>query len=416
MQQQHSSTTSRRSARRRWAPSLAVGAASALLLAGCASTSGSTADASVTETDGPQSRIALTYDGGLLVVDAATLDVVADIPLDGFNRVNPAGDGRHVLVTTAEGFQALDTGTWTDADGTVRQGEPALTDLVFAADTAGHVVRHAGRTILFADGTGDTTIFDSAALLDASDELPETETIPSESAHHGVAIELEDGTVLSTLGTPDARTGVRVLDESRTEVARNEQCPSVHGEGAAKGEAVVFGCSDGVLVYDDGVFTKIQAPDAYGRTGNQYVSETSTIAVGDYNSDPDSEGYDLTQLALIDTVAKTMMIVDLPDGVGYTWRDVARGPGDEVIVLGNDGSLHVLDEQTGEVTDSIAVIDAWEPPAEWQDAHPALVVQDGVAYVTDPSTSSIHAVDLASGDIVTGELPGAPNEIAVVTG
>lgn len=408
--------STRSTTRRRWAPFLAVGAASALLLTGCATASGSAPDASTGTTDGPRSRIALTYDGGLLVVDASTLDVVGDLPLDGFNRVNPAGDGRHVLVTTTAGFQVLDTGTWTDADGASQQAEPTLTDLVFEADTAGHVVRHAGKTILFADGSGDTTVFDSADLLEATDELPDIETIPSEAAHHGVAIELEDGTLLSTLGTSDARTGVRVLDGSRTEIARNEQCPSVHGEGAAKDEVAVFGCSDGVLVYDDGAFTKIQAPDVYGRTGNQYVSETSSIAVGDYNSDPDAEGYDLTQLAFIDTVAKTMRIVDLPDGVGYTWRDVARGPGDEVVVLGNDGSLHILDEQTGEVTDTIDVIDAWEPPVEWQDAHPALVVADGVAYVTDPATSSIHAVDLTTGDVVTGELPGVPNEIAVVTG
>ena len=47
----------------------------------------------------------------------------------------------------------LDTGTWTDEDGTSKQADPVLTDLVFAADTAGHVVRHAGKTILFADGS-----------------------------------------------------------------------------------------------------------------------------------------------------------------------------------------------------------------------------------------------------------------------
>jgi len=414
MHQQPRPSAARR--KRSRAQLLAVGAAAALLLTGCSTASGSAADPSASTSAVPQSRIALTYDGGILVVDAATLDVVGDLPLDGFNRVNPAGDGRHVLVTTTKGFRVLDTGTWTDAAGASQQAEPELTELVFPADTAGHVVRHGEKTILFADGTGDTTIFDSADLLSATDDLPETETVPSEAAHHGVAIELHDGTLLSTLGTSEARTGVRVLDASRTEIARNEQCPSVHGEGTVEDEIVVFGCSDGVLVYDDGVFTKIQAPDTYGRTGNQYVSETSTIAVGDYNSDPDAEGYDLRQLAFTDTVAKTTKIVDLPEGVGYTWRDVARGPADEVVVLGNDGSLHVLDELTGEVTDTIEVIDAWEPPAEWQDAHPALVVHDGVAYVTDPATASIHAVDLATGDIVTGELPGTPNEIAVVTG
>ena len=191
----------------------------------------------------------------------------------------------------------------------------------------------------------------------------------------------------------------------------------MHGEGTVKNEVAVFGCSDGVLVYDDGAFTKIQAPDAYGRTGNQYVTETSSIAVGDYNSDPDREGVLLEQLTLVDTVAKTMTIVTLPGGAGYTWRDVARGPSDEAIILGSDGALHVLDPETGEFGASYPVIGAWEGPAEWQDAHPALVVLGGIAYVTEPATDSLFAVDVATGEVVTSaELPATPNEIAVVTG
>jgi outer membrane protein assembly factor BamB len=210
---------------------------------------------------------------------------------------------------------------------------------------------------------------------------------------------------------------VRVLDESRTEIARNEECPSVHGEGTVKNETAVFGCSDGVLVYEGGEFTKIQAPDAYGRTGNQYVTDTSSIAVGDYNSDPDREGVLLEQLTLVDTVAKTMKIVTLPDGAGYTWRDVARGPSDEAIILGSDGALHVLDPETGEFGESYPVIGAWEGPAEWQDAHPALVVQGDTAYVTEPATKKIFAVDVKTGEVIANaSLPGTPNEIAVVTG
>ncbi|KQP57315.1 zinc metallochaperone AztD [Agreia sp. Leaf283] len=392
--------------------------ASALLLTACATDTApaQTAGAAASATD-PAPRVSLTYDGGLLVLDGATLELEADIALPGFNRINAAGDGRHVLVSTTDGFQVLDTGTWT-ADGASRTAEPELTDLVFDAPTPGHVVRHGDKTILFADGTGDTTIFDTDALLTAADDgLPETEVVSAPAAHHGVSIELEDGTLLTTIGTSEGRSGVRVLDASRTEIARNEECPSVHGEGAAKNEVAVFGCSDGVLVYDDGEFTKIQAPDAYGRTGNQYVTETSSIAVGDYNSDPDREGVLLEQLTLVDTVAKTMKIVTLPDGAGYTWRDVARGPSDEAIVLGSDGALHVLDPETGEFGASYPVIGAWEGPAEWQDAHPALVVLGGIAYVTEPATDSLFAVDVATGEVVTSaELPATPNEIAVVTG
>jgi hypothetical protein len=400
-------------------------ATSALLLTACASAeaepsgsaSSSTGSSTGTTVDSPQSRVALTYDGGIYVLDGETLELEADLPIEGFNRLNPAGDGRHALVTTAEGFQVLDLGTWTDSSGAHSVTDPELTDLVFEADTAGHVVRHGEKTILFADGTGDITIFDTDALLDSTDALPETELVASEAAHHGVAIELEDGTLLSTLGTSESRSGIRVLDSSREEIARSEECPSVHGEGAAANEVAVFGCSDGVLVYDAGVITKIAAQDTYGRTGNQYVSETSPITVGDYNSDPDSEGYLLTKLVLTDTEAKTSTVVETPEGIGYTWRGVARGPNDETLVLGSDGALHVLDVETGEFTQSFPVIDAWEGPVEWQDAHPALIVVGDTAYVTDTAASSIHAVDIATGDIIaTTELDNAPNEIAVVTG
>ena len=375
-------------------------ATSAVVLTACAAPAPQATD-EVAETTA-STRIAITYDGGIAIVDAETLDIVGDVPLAGFNRVNPAGDGQHVLVTTAKGFEVLDTAS------------ASLTGDVFAATTAGHVVRHGDKTILFDDGTGDTTIFSTDDLLAGG--LPETEVVGAEAAHHGVSIELENGTLLTTVGTPDERTGIRVLDASRTEIDRNEECPSVHGEGAAANEIAVFGCSDGVLVYDDGEITKIQAPDAYGRTGNQYVSETSPIAIGDYNSDPDSEGYLLSELAIIDTVAKTSTVVDLPEGVEYTWRDVARGPNDETLLLGSDGALHVLESATGEVTASFPVIEPWESPVEWQDAHPALTVYGGTAYVTDAASASVYAVDIASGDVIaTTELPGAPIEIAVAS-
>lgn len=353
-------------------------------------------------------RVTLTYDGGLLVLDGTTLELAADLPLEGFNRVNPAGDGRHVMVSTVSGFQVLDTGAAVDGSA----AEPTLTDLVFAADTPGHVVRHGGRTVLFADGSGHITAFDTGALDGAA--MPEVTITESEAAHHGVAIELSDGTMLSTLGTADGRTGVRVLDATGAEVSRNEQCPSVHGEGTAQDEVVIFGCSDGVLVYKDGAFTKLPAPDAYGRMGNAYVSETSALVVGDYNSDPDREGYLLSELALIDTTTNTLTVVNLPDGVEYTWRDVARGPADEAVLLSADGSLNTLDPATGDITHSWDVIDPWTSPVEWQDPHPALCVHGNTAYVTEPAKQRIIAVDLTDGTVVAETtLPGTPNEITV---
>lgn len=390
--------TNTKTLRAAW-PAALLGAA-ALALTGCATNTDAGSDTTATpKADG--TRITLTHDGGLLVLDQ-DLRVVADDAIDGFTRVNPAGDGRHVLVTVPEGFRVLDT-----------QAEPALTDAVFPADTGGHAVVHGDRTALFADGTGDVTTFDHTELDGA--DLPEVETTKSEAAHHGVAIELEDGTLLTTIGTEESRSGVRALDADGEEITRSEECPDVHGEGAVKGEVAVFGCTDGALVYQDGAFEKIDAPTEYGRTGNLFTTEDSSVAVGDYNDDPDSEGYLLDQIALIDAASGKYTVADMPDGVGFTFRDLARGPGDEAVVLGDDGALHTFDETTGEQLESYPVIDAWEGPAEWQDAHPALKVEGDVAYVTDPAERKVHAVDLTTGKVIASsdELPGVPNEIAV---
>ena len=70
-----------------------------------------------------------------------------------------------------------------------------------------------------------------------------------------------------------------------------------------------------------------------------------------------------------------------------------------------------------DITASYPVIDPWESPVEWQDPHPALVVNGGIAYVTEPASDAIHAVDLETGKVLTSaDLPGTPNEIAVAAG
>ncbi|MFK3677031.1 hypothetical protein ACI2IP_04835 [Microbacterium sp. NPDC090218] len=386
----------------------ALGAIAAVALAGCASTAPGaekTDGAAAEEHHEGDTRVAVTYDGGVLVLDGETLESVGQVELDGFLRVNSAGDhDGHVFVTAADGFHVLDSG--------LASGDVDFTGEVFEAVAAGHATPHAGRTALFDDGTGEVQVFDTDAV--GTGTLPEIDTITSDAAHHGVAIELADGTALSTIGTEESRTGVRHLAADGSELARNEQCPSVHGEGALKGEVVMFGCEDGVLLFDAGAFTKIEAPDEFGRTGNAYVTETSAIAFGDYKTDPDQEGYLLSQLVRIDTDAQKMSIVDLPDGVEYTWRGVGRDGHDNLVVLGADGSLSVLDE-SGRVVQSWDVIEPWESPTEWQQPHPGLRVVGDLAYVTDPAGSRILAVDLHTGEVsAEATLDVVPNEFVVV--
>ena len=234
----------------------AVLAGLSLLVSGCATgspagtpagTAGTTA-ASAADPADKHGRVAVSFPGGISVLDGTTLEEVETFESEEFTRLNAAGDGRHIFVTTTAGFQLLDT------------VEPKLTDLVVDAAAAGHVVRHAGNTVLFDDGTGTTTILETDELATADGTLPDVRTHTADSAHHGVSIVLEDGTLLTTVGDSTSRTGAVALeghDDHWHEIAESNECPGIHGEGTAAGEAVVFGCEDGALLFQNGTFEKL---------------------------------------------------------------------------------------------------------------------------------------------------------------
>ncbi|MFD6401769.1 zinc metallochaperone AztD [Nocardia sp. NPDC060249] len=342
--------------------------------------------------------IALTYDGGIYVLDGASLAQRGEVKIDGYNRLNPVGDDDHLMVSTKDGFRVFDA------------YDAAFTGTQFPAAKPGHVVRHAGKTVLFADGSGEVTVLDTAQV----DSGKPTEVYQAAAPHHGVAIELSNGNMVLTLGTEDKRVGIVALDKDRKELTRNEDCPGVHGEAAAQGEAVVIGCQTGAVVYRDGKITKVTSPTAYGRIGNMAGSDASPIVLGDYKQDKDAELERPQQISLVNTTDGTLRLVDI--GTSYTFRSLARGPQGEALVLGTDGKIHVIDPVAGTVVRTIPVIGSWQEPLNWQVARPNLFVRDGVAYVSDPASKQVHRVDLATGNITASTtLAATPNELTGVT-
>jgi len=418
---------------------VAVIAVAALILSGCASDPGRGGGAPGAETDpqagghpaaspdaareiqGPAPRLVLTHAGGITVLDAASLEVVGEADLDGFNRLNPAGDGRHVLVSTGSEFKVFDAGVWTEKHGDHGHSyaaRPALTDVGFQASKSGHAVFHAGRTALFSDGSGQVEIFEPSGLASEA-ARPESDVYTAPEAHHGVAVPLEEGKLLVTLGNDESRRGIAVLaagtGQDRAELLRNEDCPGVHGEAVAGPDAVVVGCEDGMLVYRDGRITKVPSPDAYGRMGNQAGTPESPVVLGDYKVDRDAILERPTRVSLVNTETAALRLVEL--GTSYSFRSLGRGPSGEALVLGTDGSLRIIDPLTGSITSTIPVVAAWEESGTWQDPRPALFVQGATAYVTEPSSSAIHAVDLASGKVAkSADLRHVPNELTGVSG
>lgn len=412
--------------RLRGATRAAAAALPLVLLAACAGTAEDSPPASTATESTPsngaaeaetyQPRLVVTYDGGLLVLDADTLETVHRIEKDGFLRVNPAGDGRHVMVSTDAGFEVLDAGTWAEEHGDHAHywtADPVLTDVTYPAEKPGHVVVHDDRVALFDDGTGEVTVLDVHDVAGGEDAVTRTYTTPS--PHHGVAVLRGDDALVVSDGTEEERSGVRLLDADDTEVAATDACPGVHGEAVAADEVVVVGCQDGLVVVGEDTITKVASPDAYGRIGNQAGSEESPVVLGDYKSDPDAELERPTRVSLVDTRTATLRLVDLP--ASYTFRSLGRGHDGEALVLGTDGSLHVVDPEAGTLTRSIPLIDPWTEPDEWQEPRPTLHVLDRTAYVTDPATNRVLAVDVATGEVWrSAELDVTPNELTSAAG
>ncbi|MDR2380671.1 MAG: hypothetical protein LBE08_05775, partial [Bifidobacteriaceae bacterium] len=231
--------------------------------------------------------------------------------------------------------------------------------------------------------------------------------------HHGVAVPLPDGTLVVSEGTSEARTGAQALDADDAVIATSSDCPDLHGEGVAAAEAVVFGCADGALVFKDGAFTKLTAPEPRGRISTLYAVEESAVALGDYEVEGASEN---RLVALVNTAAGTISTVELPTAY-YGFNDAARTEDGGAMVLGLDGVLYMIDVEAATVTAAYPVIAPYETPQTWQEPAPKLLVLDGMVYITEPAAKKIHVVDPATGELWKSvDLDVVPGEIQGVSG
>lgn len=359
----------------------AVTCIAAFALAGCSSaspsstpattssaTSSATAQTEIKEASAPSSRLALTHDGGLMVLDGKTFEVLETIEKEGFLRLNPAGDNRHMVVADGSSYTMLDMGAWTQEHGDhdhYYTTAPTLTSLSFAAEGTGHVIVDYGKGAMFADKTGTFDIYNPAHLTGEDQRTVstlETTTVTLPEPHHGLAIPLEDDRYLVTVGNDEERSGAAVVDAEGKTIVENKECPGIHGEAVAADGIITVGCQDGALIYKDGAFTKVSNPE-----------------------DPYS-------------------------------RSLARGEQGEHLLLTTDGKLRFYAEDGAELG-AVDVMDSWEESTVWQDPRPAIWVDGHTAYVTDPASKKLHVISLAK--IAQGEaevfesvdLPEVPNEI-----
>lgn len=318
------------------------------------------------------------------------------------------------MVTAGNTFRVYDTGIESQAHGDHHHNyeyQPGLTKVAYRAKHPGHVVTHGGNTVLFGDGDGSIQVIPTEQIGSSVAPVQRSRT---NDPHHGVAVTLEDGTLLSTQGTEDARSVVQARKGDKV-IAKTSDCPGVHGEAVARGGAVAFGCENGPVVFHDGTFHKIKAKDPFARTGNLAATHDSPVVLGDYKVKKDAELERPTRVALINTQTEKMNLVDL--GSPYWFRSLARGPHGEAMVLTYDGKLALIDPQKGTITKRIPVVAPWKEKKDWQQPGPIVQVAGEQAYVTDAARKQLIVVDLKNGKVTKRhQLSTTPLEMAVTTG
>ena len=83
-----------------------------------------------------------------MMVDGRTMKLINILDKEGFLRLSPTGDNRHLAVADGSSYQLLDAGTWEQPHGDhahIYTTEPTLSPLNLNADHTGHVINHADK-------------------------------------------------------------------------------------------------------------------------------------------------------------------------------------------------------------------------------------------------------------------------------
>jgi hypothetical protein len=327
------------------------------------------------------------------------------------------------MQSAASTVEFFDGGVWAEGTGAQAIGyrrTPQKLNFKVDGGTPSHENVNAHWIALYFDGTG------SGKWVDERDLIAGTARVAFElntgGPHHSAAATLLTATneffaygeLNPNGGSPNT---IVVKNRQGQELARNANCPSMHGTGSNK-DGVVFGCTDGaMLVRASGntpTITKLTPSGELAGLGVRSVwAERDGAFLVARMSTPSGVTPSRRVLVTIDPVAGTMARLPLPDGTVEHAVAVDTHSG-KIVVLANNGTLFILDGASRTVQTTIANAvpsSAFQAPVK---AH-GIAVAENVAFVASPTTGKVLKVDLKSGTIVEQiTVSGEPSRIALL--
>lgn len=356
-------------------------------------------------------------------IDLADGKELGRYDLKGYAALTASASGQTVFATQSDhdvvnviktGIDFSDHGDHRDLD----VSDVGLLPVTFEGKRPFHVVPHDDHAILFYDRGGKAEIIDEAALLEGKADVKTVDTI---KPHHGVAVTMGDKVLVSVpnkeIATkPDElppRIGLRVVDETGSQVGEVTPCTDLHGE-ATSARLVAFGCKEGVLVarpggIDGPKLEMLTYPAEYpkGYTGTLLGGKAMQFFLGNYGED---------KVVLIDPDGEAhFKLIDLPTRRVDFQLDPAEPR--NAYILTEDGDLHVLDVIRGEIVNKAKVTEPYSKDGHWRDPRPRLAVADGQIAITDPRHSLVRIVDAETlKETRTIAVEGQPFSIVAVGG
>lgn len=343
----------------------------------------------------------------------SVLDLLTGEALNRFDTGSPGGlrhgaaPGQLSLAQGQAGrVDVIDLGLTVENHGDhndLKLSAPRLIPRVAEGPKPSHVLGGDGRLASFFDGDGSVVVVGAGGTTSLRANVP----------HHGLAYPFRSAAgprlMVSHAAAMGARPGgVVLLDEAGKELARNNDCPMLHGE-AISGRVIGLGCGDGVLLLNTRTeeFRKVPYPAGTGSgrmVRNLIGGADFHLFVGDYGPDA---------VTILDPDAGKFAVVELPARRLAFTLDPQRA--DTLFVLTEDGQLHRIDTLGGRIVSSAAAVQRYSLEGGSSVARPRLSAAGGVVAVTDPAQSRLlvlNATTLAQERTIAVE--GAPLNVLAI--
>lgn len=273
-----------------------------------------------------------------------------------------------------------------------------------------HVIANAGHLAVFNDGDGNVSIYTSPEAEQSTTFLYQVH-VP---AHHGVAIPLQDGTVL--VSTKDAESedtlGDRFvrLDETGQVVKQFEAAPAIHGETVVEYNGHMFavmGAEGALNVYEEATDTVhiCPLPNDHSRSGMLVSEEGSPWVMANYSTITDS----MTNIGLIlyNLEERKTHLVDVPSDYYFSYL-LHQSKG---YLIGKDGYLYEVEAENQQVGRSHQLWDASHKDST-SEPRIALDVANQRLFITNPFANEVIMVSLKEWTVShVLQLDECPNEI-----